>query len=447
MKHYRRFALLLTAALLVGSTPLAAQERDTHIHEGIVGRFDIDVWTDRGEAAVYYPGERVRVYFRPQRDSYVVVYSIDTEGYIRVLYPYDYNDDPFVYGGRTYRIPYGWDHHDLVVSGPSGIEYIVAVASLRPISVPRWPRYYDAHYEPAPDLIEHITGDPYEGMVRLNDLIIPVEHREYGFVTNSTYFYVERRVWYPRYVCYDCHWPRPLYFHPYVDVCVGFEIVIVDYDWYDDWAYWRPHHPPMRYRRGCWTVRRRDHSVPATYRSERYSRRRGFKNIGFSKTDIEPVDIEKVKKEYKRDTKFERRRGMERSAPPPRSGDSLSRDNVSSEKRYSRSRKTFESKPEGLKNRTVRTEPRTETRRYSDEAKKKTGRTSKGRRSFWDKITDWSKKSKSSSKRSPSLSKPKSKSPERRSSKPSKVSTPSKRKSTSESTKTEKHSSSKRRRK
>ena len=434
--------LLLSIMVFVGTNCIESQEPNTHIHEGALESFNVDVWVDKGEASVYYPGDRLRVYFRPTHDCYVVLLSIDTEGYVRVLFPYGYDDDPFVYGGRTRRIPDGWDHHDLLVSGPSGIEYIVAVASAQPITIPHWRRYYDTRYEPIPDLIDTITGDPYEGMLHLTNVLVPVEHRGYGHITNSTYFYVERRVWYPRYMCYDCHWPRPVYFHPYVDVCVGFEIVIVDYDWYDDWTYWRPHHPPVRYRRGCWTVRRRPRGISTTHTNERYSRRRGFKNIGFSKTDVEPIDRQKVRKDLGNKSDIERRRGTERSTEPLRSGDTYMRDNPREEKNSSRERTRSEPKYERRKDSTASPERKTEKKSYSDDVKKRTGGTSKRQRSFWEKITDWNKKSKST----PSVSKKKSKSEDGKSSKARKDSSPSKKKSSTKKSKPKKSTSNKRRR-
>jgi hypothetical protein len=44
-----------------------------------------------------------------------------------------------------------------------------------------------------------------------------------------TYFYVDERVHYPRYLCYDCHGYHPT-FKPYVSVCTGFRISFVACD-------------------------------------------------------------------------------------------------------------------------------------------------------------------------------------------------------------------------
>ena len=425
----KRTVLMALFLCLAGSMTLHSQEQVFHAHEGLVDQFNIELWVDRGEASVYYPGERLRVYFRPSHDSYIVVYGIDTEGLIRVLYPYGYDDDSFVAGGRTRRVPDAWDHHDLMVSGPSGIEYVVAVASLYPISVPRWRRYYDTRYESPAGLVDHITGDPYEGILLLTETIIPAEHREFGYVTNSTYFYVEQRVWYPRYMCYDCHWPRPAYFHPYVDVCLGFEIVIVDYDWYDDWAYWRPHHPPVRYRHGCWTVRRRDRAASLASQSERYSRRRGFKNVGFSKTDVEPVDKVEIRRVLEDKSTIDRHRGSESSPPPAGSKDFRGKDVRGMERSGAGYPEPANRDDSYRRYDKPRSEGAPIQKPAAGEVKRTTSPATKEKQNVQEKISDGSKKNQD--KGTSDDSKSKVKTQEKKSSQPSKVSSPSKQKSES----------------
>src|SRR4030065_1024455 len=68
-------------------------------------KLDIKVWVDKGENAGYEPGEDIRVYFKTNRDAYVIIYDIDTRGNVHLLYPYDYRDRRFAEAYRTYRIP------------------------------------------------------------------------------------------------------------------------------------------------------------------------------------------------------------------------------------------------------------------------------------------------------------------------------------------------------
>ncbi len=150
---------------------------------------DIDVWTNKSEGSTYYPGEEIKVYFRASRDAYVVVYNVDTRGYVNILYPYNSSDDRYVEGGRIYRIPGRYDDYSLTVDGPSGVEYIQAVASYEPLSPPHWSGYYEGS-RAVPDDIYTMRmdedEDPYVFMEWVNHRISPYP----DYFTDVTYFYV-----------------------------------------------------------------------------------------------------------------------------------------------------------------------------------------------------------------------------------------------------------------
>ena len=150
----------------------------------------------------------------------------------------------------------------------------------------------------------------------------------------------------------------------------------------------------------------------------------------------------KIRKDLDETSKVERRRGTERSIIPTRRIDPYKKDDIRKEKSSSKDRSKYDSKYERRKDSTL-PEEKTRKKSYTDDVKKKTDNTSKRQRSFWDKITDWNKKSKSKS----SVSKPKSKSEDRKASKPRKASPSKKSKSTSKSSPPKKSTSSKGRRK
>ena len=200
------------------------------------GRMAVDVWTNKEEGGVYRSGEKMQVYFRASQDAYVLLYNIDTEGYIHLIYPFRPGDPVRVSGGETYRVPSRHDPYDLVAEGPAGMEYVVALASPLPFQDLPWylaPGLSDesrdrpaAGGDEADDDLENgvIVGDPYVGMERLHRRLVP-RGREDQVATADTYFYIERRVEYPRYVCADCH-HRTYWFDPYVNACNVIEIRI-----------------------------------------------------------------------------------------------------------------------------------------------------------------------------------------------------------------------------
>lgn len=211
------------------------------VRGGITGGSpSVEIWTDRGDAGVYRHGEAVEVFVRPECDCYVIVYEIDTDGYLRVLYPYDCMDDGYVRGGTVYRLGRG-GHRRYYVTGPSGVEYLHVVASFKPFRQLYWhgcngyERYaYDVTWRGFSDywgcaLPPRVYGDPFMAMQSIDEFIC-LDALETGMVwADFTYFYVDERVSYPRYVCYDCHGFHPR-LRPYHHVCSGFSITFIDCD-------------------------------------------------------------------------------------------------------------------------------------------------------------------------------------------------------------------------
>ena len=107
----------------------------------------VDIWTDRGKDAVYEPGEPVEIKVRSSADGYLLVYDIDSEGYVHVLYPYE-GSNGTIEGRRVYRVPSGDSGLQLVVQGPVGQGYVVALVSREPFNaLPRYLRPYDPQAE------------------------------------------------------------------------------------------------------------------------------------------------------------------------------------------------------------------------------------------------------------------------------------------------------------
>ena len=247
-------AHILGLLAMVASTAFAIDFEGDHgiIVEPPRPALDVDIWTDRGERAVYYPGERIKLFFKANNDAYVVVYDVDTEGRVKLLFPSDPYRGGWVSGGTTEVLPPHGSDWDMRISGPTGIEYVVAVASTEPFM---WDEY--AEQLASGGVLEAITSDPQMGIERINQLIAPVYDGVPYYISDRTSFYVERRVPYPRYMCYDCHNPR--HWDPYYSICPAFEIVI--FSRYDDY-YYRPPHNPWGRRPYYWYKRKLNREYP-----------------------------------------------------------------------------------------------------------------------------------------------------------------------------------------
>ncbi|HEV2106529.1 MAG TPA: DUF4384 domain-containing protein, partial [Candidatus Eisenbacteria bacterium] len=208
-------------------------------------RLDVELWTDRGDNAVYQPGDAMQVKVRTNDDAYLLVYEIDSEGSVHVLFPWKHTSG-MVDGRRTYRIPSEDSRYELQVEAATGEGFIVAIASREPFrDLPWYLRPYDPQaasvgYANAPQNEEgfddqgRVVGDPYVAMERIRRRVLADAADEDGFASSYASYYVHEEVRYPRYLCNDCH--RPDYwtwwsgFDPYYTTCSVFDFR-VNWNW------------------------------------------------------------------------------------------------------------------------------------------------------------------------------------------------------------------------
>ncbi|HKQ56960.1 MAG TPA: DUF4384 domain-containing protein, partial [Candidatus Eisenbacteria bacterium] len=214
----------------------------------------VEVWTDRGNDATYQPGEHLEVRARANDDAYLLVYEIDAEGYVRLLYPYR-GSTGYIEGRRTYDIPPEQSNLELVVEeqAPVGQCYVVAIAAREPFNeFPWYLRPYDMQaenvgYEGMRDDEEGITaegrivGDPFVVMEKIRRRVVEGAEDADAFATSYVSYYVHEQVRYPRYLCYDCHrpgrWSWWTGFDPYYTSCSVFDFR-VNWSWGWGPGYW-----------------------------------------------------------------------------------------------------------------------------------------------------------------------------------------------------------------
>jgi len=214
--------LSLAVLLLLTAAPSAGADTRLNINVGYPNHSDLDVfvWPDRGIDAIYYPGDPIRIFFEVTRDCYVVIYDIDTRGRLHILFPFDPWQDNFVEAGRVYELPGDWDNFRLTVDGPTGTEYVQAIASPHPFDLPDWPIYINSPgFYPTtcadPELMDFRAGhDRISYIQRVNRKIS--RHRWDWCATDLARFYVHRHrppIHPP--------WPRRIHIDPWPDIFYG----------------------------------------------------------------------------------------------------------------------------------------------------------------------------------------------------------------------------------
>src|SRR6266550_405752 len=239
------FANLAMLSLAVLSTSTA---RDPSLY-----RPKVELWTNRGDAAVYTRGERVRLYFRLDQDAYVTIFRVDTDGRIRVLFPRDPWEDNFARGGRDLEV----DGNELAREGFTiddypGVGYVFAVTSADPFVYDQIESGQHWDYRVIAD--GRVRGDPYVAMTDLAERIVPDGYVDWDYDVIS--YNVGQHYDYPRFLCYDCHtYLSYPYWDPYFNSCVRFRMVVYDDPWYYPYRYYggsrtvfeRPYRPQPRF--------------------------------------------------------------------------------------------------------------------------------------------------------------------------------------------------------
>ncbi len=201
------------------------------------------VWVDRGDEPVLRRGDRVRVYYRTSADAFISIFHIDTNGGVRLLYPSSPEVDPFVAGGRDYRLLFPRASQWYVDEDP-GVGYYFIVASPEPLDFRDFRFSYETGGWDLSFAGRTVYEDPFVAMDEYIARLIPDwEYADYAL--DYLEYHVGDRHDYPRFLCYDCHGFSPYStWNPYLSACSSFTVVAYN----DPWFY-----PVNRYV-GGWVV-------------------------------------------------------------------------------------------------------------------------------------------------------------------------------------------------
>lgn len=212
--------IALAILLVILPAAVTAENLVKSYHDGrdSRGELDIDIWIDNDDG-IYYEDEEITISFRANYDCYVALYSIDTRGYVSLLYPDSYSDNGHIRGGETYSIPGSYDNYDLIVSGPEGIEHIQAIASFEEMEIPGW-------YDGSP--LKVGDGDDREDFIEyVNERYFNCRGPGCERAFDYTSIYVKKQDYYYKPVYYPNSWyDTPYYSMVYFDYPYGGEIYI-----------------------------------------------------------------------------------------------------------------------------------------------------------------------------------------------------------------------------
>jgi hypothetical protein len=144
-------------------------------------------------------GDRVAFEYQSREDAVVLVFSIDSRGFVHLLYP---EREPELSQANTpYTIPSVG--RELVVDSPTGVEFVFALSVADPSAIDAAELDYLRGTDAPGAEPYRITGDPFIAANMIaGELVRGVSRREVNF--GYTHFYVNQRVEYPCYLCGSC---------------------------------------------------------------------------------------------------------------------------------------------------------------------------------------------------------------------------------------------------
>jgi hypothetical protein len=252
--------LLAVVVLLLGLTgPAHAQAQATEAASDFdygAQTLRVGVWLEGADnESVLQRGEYYTVGFHTNQDAYAVVYRIDANGMVDILWPRDRFDDGFAFGGHEYQLPVAGAKR-LQAGYEPGEGFIEAIVSSYPFDLRQLE--LDFHHENADKRHDfQVAGDPFLAMNEINFVVTGLEDSEEFVVTNYASFYVHQKVDHPRYLCNQCHFDDEVAYDPYQDECT----LDIQYDygwnnnWYDQYGYYPIYANPVYVYVDPWTSR------------------------------------------------------------------------------------------------------------------------------------------------------------------------------------------------
>jgi len=236
----RRLLLFLLVVTIisvsgVNASPVEITRSSSTSYASARSDVDLSLRLIGGKGSVFMPGRDINLTFETSRDAYVIVYGIDSEGLVQLLYPMD-GVLKKVEGQKVHFLPDRNGGIKWEVSGKTGMEYFHAVAVTGADRIDAEELRFLAQNAGAPaDRQYRIDSDPLLAFNTIDEALIG-DAREIPIATDFTYFYINRKVDYPRYLCSKCHGEGRIS-DPYAMECPEIVIEKLVYEDEDDLRY------------------------------------------------------------------------------------------------------------------------------------------------------------------------------------------------------------------
>lgn len=231
----------------------------------------IRIWTSGSD--LHRRNDRVRMFYRTERDAYVTIFRVDTDGRVQLLFPRSPEEENYGYGGATYSVASYDRSTAFLVDDYPGVGYLFGVASTEPFNFEAVSA--NGHWDLRNVYDGRLHGDPRASLEEMATQMMASGYSD--FDTHILPYYVEQRYDYPRFVCYDCHSYSPwVSWNPYRSWCRSYTLVVFNDPYYYYPSYWYPSYYGGRrvvYTRGRdtrYVFKTRDGSAPGIdYRDRR----------------------------------------------------------------------------------------------------------------------------------------------------------------------------------
>lgn len=181
-----------------------------------------------GKGAILSPGKELKLTFRVNQPGYVIIYNIDSDGFINLIYPHDGRLKK-TEKDKVYTLPLRGSNLTLKAGRKTGIEYIHALAVNKKDHIDERELYFlSQNYELPRDKKFRTDMGPYLSFNMIDETIVrDIENNPPA--CDHTYFFINKKVDYPSYLCGQCH-GADKFRDPYDEECAE---ITIDKNFYE----------------------------------------------------------------------------------------------------------------------------------------------------------------------------------------------------------------------